>query len=91
MRYLKGLTGLVLLFSQQAQAGLFDNAARDVGKTIEKSVQDVGKSIEKGAHEVGKTIQNPDRPETEQSPSDPCRSNPQLPQCDGLHGNERVR
>lgn len=91
MRYSKGLLFFALLFSQDAQAGLFDNVTRDVGKTIEKSVQDVGKAIEKGTHDVGKTIQNRDRPETEQSPSDPCRSNPQLPQCDGLHGNERIR
>jgi hypothetical protein len=53
----------------------------DIGKSIEKSAQDVGKSIEKGAHDVGKSIEKAS-PETEQSPSDPCKNNSKLPQCD---------
>jgi len=89
VRYLKMLAFCVVAASSETHAGWLEKVTRDVGKTIEKSVQDVGKAIEKGTHDVGKEIENPAGPQTEHSPSDPCKNNPQLPQCDAVRKIER--
>jgi hypothetical protein len=61
---------------------IIERAAQDTGKTIEKSAQDVGKSIEKSAQDAGKTGEKAVRDhELAQSPTDPCKLNPALPQC----------
>jgi hypothetical protein len=87
MRYFKLLAFCALVLSQESQAGVFDRVFRDAGKTIEKSVQDVGKTIEKSAQDAGKTIEKPII--IEHSPSDPCKNNPQLPQCKDIEGIQR--
>jgi hypothetical protein len=56
---------------------------KDTGKTIEKSVKDVGHAAEKAVQDAGKAIGKGTQ-DVEQSPSDPCRNNPDLPQCDAL-------
>jgi hypothetical protein len=55
----------------------FGKKSQDIGRSIEKSVQDTAKSIEKGT------------PATEQSPSDPCANNRELPQCRDLDKGSR--
>lgn len=91
MRYFRILALCALVPSQDAHAGWLGKITGNVGKSIEKSAQDVGKAIERGAHDVGRPVENPGRPESEQSPSDPCRNNPQLPQCEALEGIGRTR
>jgi hypothetical protein len=76
MRYFKLLAFCALVLSQESQAGVFDRVFRDAGKTIEKSAQDAGKTIEKPII-------------IEHSPSDPCKNNPQLPQCKDIEGIQR--
>jgi hypothetical protein len=80
-------TYIVTAFSVLLASLAFQEMARarspfgDIGKSIEKSVQDVGKAIEKGGQDTGKTIDK-GRPAIEHSPSDPCKINDKLPQCD---------
>jgi hypothetical protein len=80
-RILIGSLHIAVLFGaiDPAQADWFSDLTKNVGKgtanvgkSIEKSVQDTAKGIEKGP------------PATEQSPSDPCANNRDLPQCRGL-------
>jgi hypothetical protein len=73
------------LAASTMHAAAFD-LFRDVGKSIEKSVQDVGKSIERTPNDIGKSIDgnknlNPGGPVVEHSPTDPCKINGKLPQC----------
>ena len=90
-RYLKFFGGvcvwLALNSSSTVSAGWFSDS---VGKTIEKSAQDVGKSIDKiqSDRDAGRPIQVP---QIEQSPSNPCKINPALPQCKDLGTDDRIR
>jgi hypothetical protein len=70
-----------------AKAGFLDRITIDVGKTIEKSVQDTGKAIEKGVNDAGHAIEKPTT--IEHAPSDPCKTNPGLPQCKDLQAPEK--
>jgi hypothetical protein len=77
-----GLAGL--LFTTDCHADFFGRAFKDAGKSIDQSAKDVGKAIEKGLHDTRTTLDKGTQ-DVEQSPSDPCRNNPNLPQCDALN------
>lgn len=67
--------------SQSAHAGFFDKIIPKIGNpgtSIGKSVDEINKSP-KTLDEIGKQI---GQPTVEQAPTDPCRINPKLPQCD---------
>jgi hypothetical protein len=90
-RYLK-LSGVVcvclaLNSGSTVSAGWFSDS---VGKTIEKSAQDVGKSIDKiqSDRDAGRPVPVP---QIEQSPANPCRINPALPQCKDLGTDDRIK
>jgi len=70
-----------------AVAGLFDDMQRlvqqpskDAGKSINDSLDEVVKGVEQ--MQQGSVEWRPDRPEIEQSPTNPCKVNPSLPQCE---------
>ena len=56
----------------------------DLVKTVMPPSVNVGKSIDDARREISQPTTGPiPRPEIEQSPTNLCRLNPQLPQCDG--------
>jgi hypothetical protein len=58
-----------------------EKSLQDVGKSVERRAQDTGHSIEKGAQDTGKPNEFGQRGEVAQSPTNPCKVNPTLPQC----------
>jgi hypothetical protein len=78
--------GFAATSEARACGGFFDVAC-NVGKSIEKAAQDVGRAIEKSAQDTGKTIDKAAQ-DIAHSPTNPCKLNPDLPQCRYVSGEE---